>query len=164
MSIVKDMFLAGALGGGGGGGGSSYTLLASKEYEVSTTSTSETTVGTFTVEGSYTKDYIVYVKVRDKAGKRNGYWRGGDFWFVNNFAANGSTSTLTTYGKIIIFPYASGVYSTASTSSGVYPYSIDKNGTITINSRYNSAHGTIDGTFVVEVYALKWPNDDSPFA
>lgn len=146
-----------------GGGGSSYTLLGSKEFEVSTTSTTATSVGTFTVEGSYTKDYIVYVKVRDKAGKRNGYFLGGDFWFVNIYAANGGTTALSTYGKISIGVNSSGAYSLSASSYGVYPDSIAGNGTISISSKYHGSYGTIDGTYVVEVYALKWPNDDSPF-
>ena len=164
MSIVKDMFLAGALGGGGGGGGGSdYTLLASKEYEVSTTSTSETTVDTLNVPGSYTKDFIIYVKVRDKAGKRAGYCTGIDQFFINNYAANGATGTISTYGKITSYVSSSGFNNTGQ-AYGVYVYSISSAGDISIRAKYSSSYGTIDGTYVVEVYALKWPNDDSPFA
>ena len=145
------------------GGVSSYKLLGSKEFEVSTTSTTATSVGTFTVEGSYSKDYIVHVKVRDKAGKRNGYFLGGDFWFANYFAANGSTSTLSTYAKYVVGVSGTGAYSISGTAICVYPESIASDGTITFKSKYSSSYGTIDGTYVVEVYALPWPNDDSPF-
>jgi len=162
MSIVKDMFLAEALGGGGGG--SSYTLLGSKEFEVSTTSTTATEIGTLTVEGAFTSDYIVYVKVRDKAGKRNGYWRGADYFVVNPNAANGNTTTLSGgFAKVGTYVNSSGNFATSASDVGVYPYSITSEGKITIRSKYNSSYGTIDGTYVVEVYALPWPNDDSPF-
>ena len=146
-----------------GGGGSSYTLLGSEEFEVSTTSTSETDVDTLNVPGSYTKDFIIYVKVRDKAGKRNGYWTGIDQFFINNYAANGAQSAITTYGKITSCVSSYGFFNNTGQAYGVYGYSISSAGDISIRAKYSSSYGTIDGTYVVEVYALKWPNDDSPF-
>lgn len=162
MSIVKDMFLAEALGGGGGGGGSSYELLGSKEFEVSTTSTSETSVGSFTVEGSYTSDAIIYVKVRDKAGKRNGYYLGSDCFALTVGPVNGATTSPT------ICKLTTGVLNTekfylASSTAGVYLSAISTAGEVTIKAKYSSSFGTIDGTYVVEVYALPWPKNDSPF-
>lgn len=160
MSLF-DLYIAKKMSGGGGGG-SDYTLLASKEYEVSTTSTSETAVDTLNAPGSYTKDFIIYVKVRDKAGKRNGYWTGNDQYFINYYAANGITSSITVSGKVTT-GIPSSTFSSSATNSGVYALSIASNGDIAIKSKYNSSYGSVDGTYVVEVYALKWPKDDSPF-
>ena len=153
MSIVKDMFLAEALGGGG----SSYTLLGSKEFEVSTTSTSVTDVGSFNVPGVWTKDVMIYIKVRDKAGKRQDYWVSHDSIWINYKLATG-TNAITTHGSVTIGKNLI----TGSSDIGVYPASIQPNDDVIIKSKYSSAYGTIDGTYVVEVYALPWPKDDSP--
>lgn len=149
-----------------GGAGSSYKLLKSAEFTVNTSSTSEIFVGTITVNGGWTKDVIIYVKVRDKAGKRNGYFRGSDC-FVNNFyAANGVTSGPTPV-RICDGVDADGKFVQSTSNYGVYLSSYSNStgdvATATIRAKYNSTYGTINGTYVVEVYALSWPKDDSPF-
>lgn len=141
-----------------GGGGSSYTLLGSKEFEVSTTSTTATDVGSFNVPGAWTKDVMIYIKVRDKAGRRQGYFISHDSIWINYKLATG-TNAITTHGCVTL---GKGLIA-GSADIGVYPASIQPNDDITIKSKYSSAYGTIDGTYVVEVYALPWPKDDSPF-
>lgn len=149
--------------GGGGGGGSEYRLLGSKEFQVSTSSTSETVVGTVNAPGAFTADSIIYVKVRDKAGKRNGYWAGGDYFAINSQAKNGVTSlTWTVFGFLQTSVKSDGTFNTVKSVSGLYPGSIAKNGDVTISSKYNTY--IIDGTYSVEVYALSWPDNDSPFS
>lgn len=165
MSLF-DLYIAKKMSGGGGGG-SDYTLLASNEFEVSTTSTSEISVGTVTVPDGWSKDFIIYVKVRDKAGKRNGYFLGGDTFSFNLYAANGTTSSPPLI-KFCDGVDASGKFVQSTANYGVYMSAYSKgsgenDGTANIKAKYNSNYGTIDGTYVVEVYALKWPNDDSPF-
>lgn len=147
-----------------GGAGSSYKLLASKAFTVNTTSTTSIDVGTIEAPGAYTSDSIIYVKIRDKAGKRNGYFLGSDSIFFNPYPANGTgTSPATVGGKTAFNVNSQGKFSANSPQLGVYPYNIPSDGTITIKASYNSQYGTINGTYVVEVYALSWPKDDSPF-
>ena len=140
------------------GGGSSYTLLHSEEFTVSTTSTTATSVGTMSVSNSYLSTKIIYVRVRDKAGKRNGYFYGTDSFFLNYFAADGLTSELLNCGVITFSVASNGQYSSTAQKYGVYPYSITSDGKIKIYRRYNSSNTrTINGTYVVDVYSLDPP-------
>jgi len=151
------------------GGASSWELLAEHDYTVSTTSTSGATVGTIKV-GSALQHYdkIVYVRVRDKAGKRPGYFYGSDTFFINTNRANGSTSAWTTAGRLIHRYSTSSVWGQyaggSTTGYGVYGYSITASGGINVYRRYNSNYSlTIDGTYHVEVYLLDFPDGISPF-
>ena len=67
---------------GGGGGGSSYTLIDSMEVEASTTSTSVIDIDTYTLTRTNPNGEILYIQVRDKAGKRNGYFLGFDYYLT----------------------------------------------------------------------------------
>ena len=154
---------------GGGGGGPNYTLLASKEFSISTTSTSSTKVGEIDVGQSiYTNQKMIYVRIRDKAGYRSGYFYGSDNFFA--IQTNGTNASITssrcarflyTVNPTEVFPIVAGtgayaVYANqleASPSSGI----------ITIYSRYNSTYRTIDGTFKCDVFLLDWPDSESPF-
>lgn len=149
---------------------SSYTLLGSHEFTVNTTSTSAASVGTFKVPTTvWTKDKAIYIRIRDKAGKRAGYFYGTDNWFINLYAQTGSTSAFSAGLRYIRRYSTSSVfgqyYSSSTTGYGVYAYSVDNNGTITVYSRYNSSYSlTVNGTYVVEVYLLDMPGGISPFA
>lgn len=93
-NIKKDVTIFGVTGsfeGGGGGGGSSYTLLHSEEVTVSTTSTTVTNVKTIKLDTGWTAEDIIYIRIRDKAGKRNGYFYGSDNFVINAYAKNGQT-------------------------------------------------------------------------
>ena len=130
-----------------------YKKLYSGEIQCSTTSTSVTNISTITVDGAYTENKIIYIKVRDKVGRRDGYYFGNDC-----FAIKGSS------GVIFVYRGDSGSLVVSSASFGIYVRAIDTNGTITMASRYNSSITlTIDGTYTVEIYALDWPNNDAPF-
>lgn len=149
------------------GGVTKCKLLASEEFSVNTSSTSESSVGTITVNGGWTDDAIIYVKVRDKAGKRNGYFRGSDCFVDNCYAANGAT-TSPTPTRICDGVDAGGKFVQSTSSYGVYLSAYSKGtgdgvATATIKAKYNSNYGTINGTYVVEVYALSWPHNDSMF-
>ena len=149
------------------GGVVNCKLLASEEFEVNTSSTTESTVGTVTVEGGWSKDFIIYVKIRDKAGKRNSYFRGSDNFVLNCYAANGTTSSPTPV-RICDGVDVGGMFMQSTSTYGVYLSAYSKvsgknNGTATIKAKYNSSYGTVNGTFVVEVYALSWPKNDSMF-
>lgn len=61
-------------------------------------------------------------------------------------------------GTFLTYPIAS------SDAYGLYGYTITSAGEIDIRVKYSSSYSlTIDGTYVVEVYLLDWPNGISPF-
>lgn len=142
-----------------GGAGSSYKLLKSAEFTVNTSSTTAIDVGTVAAgAAAYDSSKIIYVRVRDKAGVRDGYFTESDTWFPNQYQYKSKTTSLIDCGKFVI-----GKGSVSTSQYGVCPYVISSDGTVTIKARYNSAYGTVDGTYVVEVYALDWPDKVSPF-
>ena len=148
----------------------SYTLIASKEVTTSTTSTSATSLTTLALgSANYRADKIIYVKVRDKAGKRAGYFYGSDTFFFNYQKANNGTSAIT-YAARTCHRYSSssvwGSYNGATTTCyGVYGYSITSDGTLNIYQRYNSSYSlTINGTYVIEAFVLNTDDGTSPYA
>ena len=162
----KLAYVNGALitGTNSGGGGSNWTLLGSKEMTISTTSTSNTNQGDITCSGAFTKDDIIWVRVRDKAGKRAGYMYGTDTFFLNANKANGSTSTYSTKATEVIRYSTSSQWACYTGNYGVYGYSISNAGKILIYSRYNSTNTlTINGTYLIEVYKLTLPTNKTIF-
>ncbi len=152
-------------GGGGGGGGSSWTLLATQEYTVSTTSTSNELVGniTLTLDDYADPQTVLWVHIRDKAGKRAGYVYGSDAMFFHYQLAVDNTNSLSTRPSGVFYVNASGNYGcgSGSTGYGVFAnrlYYTSSNHYVEIYSRYTSSYGTIDGTFKVEVYKLTMPS------
>ena len=146
-----------------------YTKLGETTLTVSTTSTSASSAGTLALGSSaFEAGKVLYVRVRDTAGKREGHFYGSDSYFFNYQKANGSTSTLT-YAARAIHRYATGgtwgTYIGATTTGyGVYAYSISSSGSLTIYKRYNSNYSlTIDGTYKIEAYLLDTPDGVSPF-
>jgi hypothetical protein len=147
-----------------GGGGSSWTLLTSTTLTVKTTSTTAASAGTVSAgSAAFTKDKIIYVRIRDKAGPRTGYFYGSDAFFINYYSAINNKSTYNYAARSGLCVNSSGKWTSASASYGVYGYSIATDGTVTIRRRYNSSYGTIDGTFLVQVYAIDYPDGKSPF-
>ena len=91
--------------------------------------------------------------IRDKAGKRNGYFYGHDD--VLFYIASPSTKNKIRSG---IYVDNSGNYNGFTTDVGVYADDFSpgvKN--VEIRSRYNSSYGTINGTYKVDVYKLTPP-------
>lgn len=150
-----------------GGGGSSWVLLGSTEITTSSTSTSNSNVGSISgISGLWDGDAVIWVRVRDKAGKRDGYFYGSDAIFFNYMSANGSTGTLTACPKVVSRVDASGNYACniSTNGYGVYCYSITSGGKVTIYRRYNSSYSlTINGTYAVEVYKLTLANGEKVF-
>ena len=141
-----------------GGGGSDWTLIKSTELAVNTTSTSAASAGTVSIGSAcYTKDKIIYVRVRDKEGPRNGYFYGSDAYFMNYQKANGATTTLSV-AAVEYYRYNNGAYTGAQGAYGVWGYSISSSGTLTIRRRYNSTNTlTINSTYLIDVYTLNPP-------
>ena len=148
-----------------GGGGSNWTLLGSTTLTINTTSTSASSAGTVACgSGAFTKDDVIWVHIRGQSGKRNGYFYGSDTIFINHQKANGSTSTFSAPAVEYIRVSSSGSYTTATGSYGVYGYSINSSGTVTIRQRYNSTNTlTINDKFDVFVYKLTLPTGKTLF-
>ena len=129
-----------------------YKKIYSGEIQCSTNNTNLTNIATITVDGAYTDREIIYTKIRNKAGKQDGYHYGNDCFTVKG-----------QIGGVYVYKY-DGSITVLGTSFGVYVRSINQNGTMTIAARYNQTYtSTIDGTYTIEVYTLNWPNDDTPF-
>lgn len=160
MSIIGNPLLLGSSGGGG------YTLLASAEFTVSTSSTTAASVGTMALGSTaYTSDKILYVKIRDKAGARGGYFLGTDNFFINPYPANGATTTLTAAAVLSITVNNYSRYNVYAQANGVFAYSIASDGTLTIYSDYHSTYSLrINGTYVVEAYLLDYLPNGNPFS
>lgn len=154
-------------------GGSSWTLLGSKEQAVTTTSTSASSATTISIgSAAWTHSKIIYVRIRDKAGPRAGYFYGSDTFFINVQSANGSKSQCTNAARFIHRyttstsgePTWSQTAYTSTTGYGVYAYGITAAGAVKIYRRYNSSNSlTINGTYVIEVYSLDYPDGIGPY-
>ena len=170
-NIKKDVSIFNVTGTyeGGGGGGSNWTQLATQEYSVNTTSTTATSIGNITIGLSDLQDTnaVIWVHVRDKAGKRSGYFYGSDTIFFNNIYKNNSTGNISTRPVVLFYVNSSGAYTAVASSYGVYArymYQTSSNHYIEIYRRYNSSYGTINGTFKVEIYKLSVPSGFTLFA
>ena len=162
----KTAYVNGAkITGTGSGGGSNWTLLGSTTLTINTTSTSAASAGTIACgSGAYTKDDVIWVHIRGQSGKRSGYFYGSDTIFINHQKANSGTSTFSAPAVEYIRVSSSGSYTTATGSYGVYGYSINSSGTVTIRQRYNSTNTlTINDKFDVYVYKLTLPSGKTLF-
>ncbi len=152
------------------GGSSAWTKVAETTYTVNTTNTTAQTVATWATGHSeiWTSSKLVYVRIRDTAGKRNGYHYGTDQFFFNPIPANGTSGTSTTVSGRIYTRYSDGLFTAAATSGttgyGIYADQIYNDGSIRIRSRYSSSSSlTINGTYKVEVYLLDPAGGVLPF-
>lgn len=141
-------------------GASSWTKVAETSFQVSTTSTSAATVATWATGHSeiWTSDKWVYVRIRDTAGKRSGYFYGSDQFFLIQITGNSTTAS----GRLYLRITSSGTYDVSgtggSTGYGVYADTLYSDGQVRIRARYNSTSSrTIDGTYSVQVYLLDPP-------
>lgn len=144
-----------------GGGASSWTKVAETTYQVSTTNTTTTTVATWETGHSelWTSDKWVYVRIRDTAGKRSGYFYGSDQFFMNHIPINGGTRIDTSVSGRFYTSYANEVfvtgYHSGTSGYGLYADTLYSDGRIRVRVKYTSTHSrTIDGTYSVEVYLL----------
>ena len=130
-------------------------LIAKEEFEVSTSSTSAALIDNMTITENIGKDDILFVHIRDKAGKRSEYFYGSDCIITNYMLANDNDGKNTSKGTYAYGVNSSDTYTSANSAYGVFVTGwTPSDGTLAISSRYNSSYGTIDGTYVVEVYKL----------
>lgn len=148
------------------GGSSAWTKVCEKSYQISNfTTTSATTQEEWATGHNelWTSDKLVYVRIRDTAGKRAGYFYGSDQFFYNIHPVNGNTtSTSATTWIRMYFRYTNTGYgissATSTTGYGVYADTVYPDGSIRIRKRYSSTNSlTINGTYKVEVYLLDPP-------
>lgn len=142
-------------------GGSSWTKVG-ETWELTVenyTSTTAASAGSKAFNSAVsTKDKIIWIRIRDKAGKRAGYFAGSDTFFINTNRGNGSTSTYAAAGRFIHRYTASNVWATYIGNAGVYGYSISSAGNIVIRKCYSSTNSLIiDGTYLVDVFILDYP-------
>ena len=139
---------------------SSWHKLAEQENEVSTSSTASLSAFQIDIGASaYNKKQIIWVHIRDKAGKRPGYFYGSDVFFVNYFAENNQTTLLSAPAVVGMRYATSNNLFGYSSQYGIWGYSINSNGLLTVNKRYSESYSlTIDGTYVTTVYALDTPD------
>jgi hypothetical protein len=154
------------------GTGTGWTLLDYKDLTANVTSTDAIVLESFEniSNFSWTSEKIFWVKIRDKAGPRNGYFTGSDAIYILHEPLEGTIHYTT---KVIGYCYSknsSGTiikdsYNSTTTGYGVYPTLLYDSSKVGISGRYNSAHSfTINGTYRIEVYSLDYPpNQGNPF-
>lgn len=157
--------IAEAIAESGGGGAK---LLATKEFDVSTTSTSSIDIPNSEIVVPFADPYkkILLVTVRDKNGKRASSFFGSDTRWAQ--PKNGSVSNDYRWSMTYGCDVNSDVVSLSTSPNGVYPKSpvvfSNDQAVIKMVAKYNSSYSkTIDGTYVVSVYELEYPYGVSPF-
>lgn len=148
----------------GGGGSSSWTKVCEKSYQVANfTTTTATNIETWATGHSelWTTNKWVYIRIRDTAGKRAGYFYGTDSFCMNSNLASGSTTEPNVSGILTnIWRYTTDGtygyrYGYGQTTYGVYVDGIYADGRLRVRKRYSSSYTlTINGTYKVEVYLL----------
>lgn len=140
-----------------GGGQSNYILIGHKEITFSTTSTSEVSVDSIQTDPSAYEnmnDKFLYIRVRDKAGKREGYFFETDSFF---------TSVNQTQPACITARFVSNHVAFYTGSFGIYPSLINANGVIDFSAKFNNTYSkTINGTYAVDIYLINYPDGISP--
>ena len=159
------------IGTASGGGGSSWTLIGTTEKAISTTSTTAVSQGTINVGTFANTNKYILIRIRDKAGKRNGYYYGSDTFYASARVANGysisaSAAELNVMGYYVYNnSYTCRSYNVSDGAYGIYPTVIQNSGNVAISARYNgTTTRTIDGTFEISVYVLDTPNSGGAIA
>ena len=140
-----------------------FKKLYSTEITATVTSTSNVDVTQLQFgDDLLTTDKMILITLRDKAGKRTGYFYGTDSLFIydKNYKSASSASTVK---NTFIYYEKNGYILGRSDLYGIFPNRIENTGLTNFRGRYSSTYGTIDGTFKVDVYAIDWPNGTYPF-
>ena len=158
-NIKSGVTLFGKAGSYTGGGGGWTKIGSTTELAVSNTSTSASAAGSVSLGSSvWDKGKILYVRIRDKEGARNGYFYGTDNFFMNWRNANGQTNSDLTVAAQEYYRYNNSAYVGVTGAYGVYAYSLTRDGTLNIRKRYNSTSTlTINSTYTIDVYTIDPP-------
>ncbi len=142
---------------------SNWKKIATQDFTLNTTETTNTKLGdvTLTLSEYNNHEILVWVHIRDKAGKRAGYFYGTDTIFFPYLLANNDTSYVGTR-PVMAFTYTSNnAYSGALQAYGIYGYRLyytSSNHFVRLYYRYSSTYTlTINGTYQCDVYTLTLP-------
>lgn len=146
----------------GGGGGSNWELIGSHLFEnVNYSSTTASTLGTVACgAGAYTNDAVIWVHVRKQnyTPSTSNKFYGSDAIFFNPKKKNGQTSDTVADGACTISVTNSQYSDYFKNQYGIYGYSINSSGDVTIQQRWNyDIAPELSGNFLVEVYKLTVP-------
>lgn len=147
-----------------------YNLVAHFSMEISHASTSAVYIDLDMTENAdvlndHTK--VLYVRVRDEAGPRAGYFYGSDTFMLIIGITSENVATRRTPGAGYSFDedgiiHAFTPSSTASTSAiqgvAAYSYSESTNLLRLVKRFTSSGSRTIDGTFSIDVFTLDFPD------
>lgn len=153
-------------GGGGGGGGSSYHLIASQEFEWNYSSSTEAVIDTMQLPASaWTKDKMMFVKIRLVGSASYSTFLGSDSLLANSYAYQSYTYN-NSFMKTSYYSDSSHIIQNNKTAGtkcpGITGAKLSSTGLLSFNA-YTSPMFKIDGHFKVEVYELDWPDDISPY-
>ncbi len=142
---------------------SPWTKIAEKEATITYSSTSVSTHETWETGHPeiWTSDKIVFVRIRDKVGKRPGYFYGSDTFLYNYHPVNSDSETSMGVGmtRNTIAYNNSSIFTlntfTGTTGYGIFADYFYSDGSIRIRKRYtNTISFTIDSTYKIEVWTL----------
>lgn len=145
-------------------GGSSYTLIYSGEVEDTYSGSSASLCEIDLSDITFTTGKMLYVKIRDKAGPRAGYFCGSDaFAYIYNASPSAVyANSNNVMGRSI--KKTDGGWSFGDRDAGLYFYNLSASKTMKIYHKSSSGAGTIDGTYTIEVYLLDYAPNGNPFS
>lgn len=145
-------------------GSSAWNKIYETTVTANITSTSSTSVTILNTGDSslYTSSKFVWVRIRDTAGKRQGYFYGSDNFMANYYPINGLTNNTGVFTGYRYNFTPIGKFGYTTSTYGLWPSYLTKDGDISISGRYHSTNSyTIDGTYKIEVFLLE-PADETP--
>lgn len=146
-------------------GGSSYTLIYSGEVEDTYSGSSASLCEIDLSDVTFTTDKMLYVKIRDKAGPRAGYFCGSDaFAYIYNASPSAVYANANNVIGRPIKKTDSGWSFGTSRDAGIYFDSLSAAKKLKISHKASSGAGTIDGTYTIEVYLLDYAPNGNPFS
>lgn len=167
MDLTSFVMGRASAGGGGGSTGSSWTRIYQGEISDSdyTGTSGASLLGADIELGSeaWRDDVVLWVKIRDKAGLRDGHFFGSDCVFINTAKSKGSSYTNVL--GVAAYTGSDGACSGYGSSVGVYANKITNGGKLSFMHKYSASNsGTLEGTYAVEVYQLAYAPNGNPFA
>lgn len=138
-------------------GSSAWKKVYETTVTANITSTTTTSVASLQTGDSslYTSSKFVWVRIRDTAGKRPGYFYGSDNFMANYYPINGVTNATSAFSGFRYYYTTISKFGYTTSTYGIWPSALSNDGTITISGRYSSGSSlTINSTFKIEVYLL----------
>lgn len=143
-----------------GGGGSAWTKIFDDEITLSTTDTTATLVKSYDVSDYIGSSTLIYVKIRDKAGKRTLHFYGTDAYVTEPDGIGLPMGRIAqtwirqndSNASILNSAHRDDTY-------GIFAWNVDVDKQLNIYSRYNSdLSRTIDGDYTIEIFTIDFPS------